>query len=172
MERCSTRRSLRRRRFFMTKTEKVCSCFGHFDVEITDELKARTSEEIDKAIADGVRVFLFGGRSDFDELVYEIVTEKRAKNSQLGLKRVFCVPMERDLRRPQAWLKHKDYESCECPMKTFDGWYKSLYFRNCAMIEQSDLVLFYAEERQNSGAYKAYKYAVKAHKKIVNLALS
>ena len=48
----------------MSEIEKICSCFGHLDVEITDELRARTSEEIDKAIADRVRIFLFGGRSD------------------------------------------------------------------------------------------------------------
>ena len=156
----------------MIETAKVCSCFGHFNVEITDELRARTTEEIDKAIADGFRVFLFGGRSDFDDLVYDIVSEKRAQNLQLGIKRIFCVPMENNLRKPQSWLKHKEYEGCECPMKSFDGWYKSIYFRNCAMIDQSDLVLFYAHEIADSGAYKAYKYAVKAHKKIVNFAIS
>ena len=29
------------------------------------------------------------------------------------------------------------------------------------MIDKSDFVIFYAEERKNSGAYKAYKYARK-----------
>ena len=38
------------------------------------------------------------------------------------------------------------------------------------MIDKSDLVIFYAEEREGSGAYKAYKYAVrKKDKKIINL---
>ena len=40
------------------------------------------------------------------------------------------------------------------------------------MIDQSDLVLFYAEERENSGTHIAYKYAVKSHKKIANLAIA
>ena len=53
---------------------------------------------------------------------------------------------------------------------SFDGWYKSIYFRNCAMIDESDLVIFYAQEREDSGAYKAYKYAKKKKEKyIVNL---
>ena len=38
--------------FFMT-VEKTCSCFGHFDVDITDELTARTRIEIDRAVEDG-----------------------------------------------------------------------------------------------------------------------
>lgn len=154
----------------MAKTEKVCSCFGHFTVEITDELKARTSEEIDKAIADGIRVFLFGGRSDFDDLVYDIVSEKMEKNDGLCLKRIFCFALDAQLRKPPVWFRKKEYEGYECPAKDFDWWYTAIYYRNCAMIDQSDLVLFYAEKRENSGAYKAYKYAVKTHKKSINLA--
>lgn len=151
--------------------EKVCSCFGHFNVEITDSLKAETDREIDKAIADGVRTFLFGGRSSFDDLVYDIVTEKKSQYPQLDIKRVFCFPLDNHLRKPPAWFRVKEYESLCCPLKDFGWWYTSIYYRNCAMIDQSDLVLFYAEERENSGAYKAYKYAVKSHKNIINFAL-
>lgn len=40
------------------------------------------------------------------------------------------------------------------------------------MIDASDYVIFYAEERAESGAYKAYKYAKgKKGKHIVNLYL-
>ena len=156
----------------MSGTEKVCSCFGHFTVEITDELKASTSKEIDKAIDRGIRIFLFGGRSDFDDLVYDIVSEIKSQNSQLNLKRIFCFPLDKQLRKPPNWFQRKAYEGYECPAKDFDWWYTSIYYRNCAMIDQSDLVLFYAEERENSGAYKAYKYAVKVHKYLVNFALN
>ena len=155
----------------MSETQKVCSCFGHFDVEITDELKARTSKEIEKAIAEGVRIFLFGGRSDFDDLVYDIVAEKKAQNSQLDIKRIFYFALDKQLRKPPRWFQRKEYEGYDCPCKDFDWWYTAIYYRNCAMIDQSDLILFYAEERENSGAYKAYKYAVKSHKNIINFAL-
>ena len=37
--------------FFMATVEKTCSCFGHFNVEISDELIARTEMEIDKRTA-------------------------------------------------------------------------------------------------------------------------
>lgn len=155
----------------MSGTEKVCSCFGHFTVEINDELKASTSKEIDKAIEFGVRIFLFGGRSDFDNLVYDIVSDIKTQRPQLNLKRIFCFPLDKHLRKPPNWFQRKEYEGYECPAKDFDWWYTSIYYRNCAMIDQSDFVLFYAEERENSGAYKAYKYAVNTHKKIINLAL-
>ncbi len=61
----------------MTAAIKTCSCFGHSVVDITDELIERTRTEIDRAIQDGVRIFLFGGRSDFDDLCYDLVTEKK-----------------------------------------------------------------------------------------------
>ncbi len=155
----------------MSEKEKVCSCFGHFDVVITEELRARTVKEVDNAISDGVRVFLFGGRSDFDDLVYDTVSEKRIQNPQLNLKRVFCFPLEKHLNKPPRWFKRKEYEGVDCPTKDFDWWYTAIYYRNLAMIDRSDLVLFYAEEREESGAYKAYKYAVKSRKRIINLAL-
>ncbi len=164
-------RFLRGRHFFMSGTEKVCSCFGHLTVDITDELRARTSKEIDKMIADGVCIFLFGGRSDFDDLVYDIVSEKKAQDKQLEIKRIFCFPLENQLRKPPHWFQRKEYEGYDCPAKDFDWWYTAIYYRNCAMIDKSDLILFYAEERENSGAYKAYKYAVKTHKRSINFAL-
>ena len=38
------------------------------------------------------------------------------------------------------------------------------------MIDESDTVIFYAEERENSGASKAFKYAKKKRdKQIINL---
>lgn len=148
---------------------KVCSCFGHAEVKITEELRVRTGRAVDDALNDGVRTFLFGGRSDFDDLVYDVVTQKKSERPALGIRRIFCFPLERDLRRPPHWFPKREYEGCECPEKQFDGWFKSLYYRNCAMIDESDWVLFYAENRQNSGAYKAYTYAVKAHKNIINL---
>lgn len=155
--------------FLVLSVEKTCSCFGHFDVNITDDLVARTKIEIDKAIENGVRIFLFGGRSDFDDLCYDLVTEKRNANPQLHLKRVFCFALDKQLRKPPRWFIPKKYEALECPTKDFDYWYTSIYYRNLAMIDQSDLILFWVEQRENSGAYKTYQYAVKKHKQIVNL---
>ncbi len=148
--------------------EKTCSCFGHSKVDITDELIARVRMEIDKAVADGVRIFLFGGRSDFDDLCYYLVTEKKNAEPRLDIKRVFCFPLDKQLRKPPRWFIRKEYEALECPTKDFDYWYTAIYYRNVAMIDKSDLILFWVEERENSGAYKTYRYAVKKHKRIVN----
>ncbi len=159
----------RGRHLFMETAEKTCSCFGHFDVDITDDLIARTRIEIDKAVADGVRVFLFGGRSDFDDLCYDLVTENKNANPRLNIKRVFCFALDKQLQKPPRWFIRKEYEAFECPPKAFDYWYTAIYYRNLTMIDQSDLILFWVEQRANSGAYKTYQYAVNKHKNIVNL---
>ncbi len=153
----------------METIEKTCSCFGHTYVDITDDLIARTKTEIDKAVADGVRIFLFGDRSDFDDLCYDLITEKRNAEPWLNIRRVFCFSLETQFRKPPRWFIPKEYEALDCPLKIYDYWYTSIYYRNLAMIDQSDLILFWVEPRENSGAYKTYQYAVRKHKRIVNL---
>lgn len=149
--------------------DKVCSFFGHREVEITEELTEKTINEIAKAIEDGCRTFYFGGYSDFDDLCYKIVTKIKAENPNLELKRVYCVSQEKYLRKKVRYFNKEDYDDVVYLMPSFEGWYKSIYFRNCAMIDDSDLVIFYCEENPNSGAYKAYKYAIKSKKKVINL---
>lgn len=150
--------------------QKICSCFGHSVIKVDDGLKDRVDRTVDGALDDGVRVFLFGGLSDFDDLVYDIVTSKREQFPSLNIERIFCFALDKQAIRPPHWFAKKEYEGFECPKKAFDYWYKAIYYRNCAMIDMSDLVLFYAENRERSGAYKAYKYAQKAGKQIVNFA--
>ena len=150
--------------------DKTCSFFGHRDVEITDELYATATAEIMKSVDFGCRIFYFGGYGDFDALCYKIVTQIKRENPELNIKRIYCVPREEYLRKNVRYFKREEYDDVIYLMPSFDGWYKSIYFRNCAMIDESQAVIFYAEERQNSGAYKAYKYAKrKRDKYIVNL---
>ncbi len=156
--------------YFFLMEEKICSFFGHRDVEITSELIEAAANAIGEAVKDGCRVFYFGGFGDFDGLCYRIVSELQAEDPSLGLRRVFCVPQERYLRKRARYFRAEDYDSVIFLQPAFSGWYKSIYFRNCAMIDASDRVIFYAEKRENSGAYKALRYAEqKADKRAVNL---
>ena len=78
--------------------------------------------------------------------------------------------MERDLKKTSRDFPKETYEEVIYLMPSFHGWYQSIYFRNCAMIDMSDWVIFYAEDRENSGAFKAFKYArKKKNKTIVNI---
>ena len=148
---------------------KVCSFFGHREIMLTEKLYAMTTAEILKSVDFGCRIFYFGGFGEFDDLCHGIVTKIKNERPELEIKRVFCAPREKFLNKPPRYFKRDDYEEMVYLMPAFEGWYKSIYFRNCAMIDESDIVIFYAEEREGSGAYKAYKYAKTKRRQAVNL---
>ena len=151
------------------KKDKICSFFGHRKVIMTEELYTTTTAEIKKAVDLGCRVFYFGGFGEFDALCYQIVTKIKEEMPEKKIQRVYCVEQERYLRKKPKYFRGGDYEEIIYLTPAFEWWYKSIYFRNCAMIDKSDLVIFYAENRENSGAYKAYSYAKKKKKRLVNI---
>ena len=153
--------------FFME--DKICSFFGHRKIEETDELKESLTAEILKALDSGCRHFYFGGFGTFDALCHKTVTKIKNLCPEISIKRIFCVHTEYHLRKKHKYLNLDDYEDVLFLEPAFRGWYKSIYFRNCAMIDKSDFVIFYAESRADSGAYKALKYAQKRRKNISNL---
>ena len=150
--------------------EKICSFFGHRSINITNPLYDLTASEITKAVSLGFNTFYFGGYGDFDELCYKIVTKIGYERPELKIRKIYCVSQERYLRKIVRYFNSKDYDEVIYLPPSFDGWYKSIYFRNCAMIDRSDLIIFYAENKENSGAYKAYKYATRQKdKQVINL---
>ena len=147
--------------------EKICSFFGHRDTKPTDELYKKTASAINKALELGYRTFYFGGYGSFDELCHKIVTNIKDESSELNIKRIYCISQERYLRKNVPYFNKSDYDDIIYLTPSFEGWYKSIYFRNCAMIDKSGFIIFYAEERDSSGAYKAYKYAKKQKDKLI-----
>ncbi len=148
---------------------KTCSVFGHSTIEITKELESKLFETLKNLIDNGCENFYFGGFGMFDELCHKVVSELKLTYNHI--KRIFCVSDPRHLRiskRPK-WLKREDYEEFVYLDLEFDWWYQRIYYRNCAMIDKSDIIIFYAEERENSGAYKALKYAKQKKKSFINL---
>lgn len=150
---------------------KAVSVFGHFNTIITDGLinKLRTLFE-DLILNQDFGIFYFGGFGAFDDICYKIVSELKLKYTHI--KRIFCLsdPKHETFSKRPKWLQQEKYEEyIYLPLK-FDYWYTRIYYRNSAMIDKSNFVLFYAENRKSSGAYKAYKYAVKCKKPLINLA--
>ncbi|MBE6644488.1 MAG: hypothetical protein E7612_03805 [Ruminococcaceae bacterium] len=147
---------------------KICSFFGHREIEVTNSLYATVTAEILRAVDFGCRIFYFGGYGEYDALCYKIVTELQKRIPDI--KRIYCVAREEYLRKMVRYFNKDDYDDIIFLQPSFNGWYKSIYFRNCAMIDESDYIIFYAEERENSGAYKAFKYAKKRKEKcVINL---
>ena len=156
---------------FTMEKELICSFFGHRNVEINEELFENIKREVVKALEFGCRTFYFGGYGDFDDYCWQTVTSLKKSFPELKIKRVYCVAQEKFLYKPVRYFKRENFDDVIYLPPSFDGFYKSIYFRNCAMIDVSVYVVFYAEEREDSGAYKALKYAnrKKRDKVIVNL---
>ncbi|MGN0961047.1 MAG: hypothetical protein ACI4PF_02465 [Christensenellales bacterium] len=105
----------------------------------------------------------------FDELAWKIVTELKLKYQHI--KRIFCLSDSKyQIKRP-IWLSSQDYEEFIYLDLEFDWWYKRIYYRNIEMINRSDIVIFYVNHTENSGAYKCLKYAFSKKKIIINLAI-
>ena len=149
--------------------DKICSFFGHRKLKDGEELKRRVEITVEDLIKKGFTVFLFGGFGEFDELCHEIVSTLKTKYPVI--KRVYCVADEKYLRankRPKD-LQTEDYEEFIYYAPSFDYWYTRIYYRNCEMVKHSDCVVFYAENRVDSGAYKILQYVKKCKKSYINL---
>lgn len=152
-------------------TNKICSVFGHSELfDDTNLLKLKLEREfLNLILNESVTKFLFGGFGDFDTLCYEVVCELKKQFSQI--ERIYCVENER-LMRPNKrplWLKQREYEQFVYLEPDFKYWYKQIYYRNVEMIKASDFVIFYLRKTEGSGAYKAYEYAKKIKKSIINI---
>lgn len=147
--------------------DKICSFFGHHEVknkEAVFELLTATVENL--ITKEGFTNFFFGRFGEFNELCYQCVS--KLKEIYPSIKRIYCAIDEKEVRQKnyKAYLQGYD-EVIYLPL-LYDYWYTRIYYRNCEMIERSHFVIFYAEERLRSGAYKALQYAKRKKKKIVN----
>lgn len=175
-------------------------CFiGHRKILMTDELKASILNAIeDLIVKEKATYFLFGSRSQFDDLCHDIVSELQQKYPCIVRVAYTCrseaaIMKEDKKREEEIWknLLHKDVQ-----IKDFDAEYEhpakytsgrgSYVERNQAMIDDSDICIFYYDEnylpprRKNSpmdisdyqpksGTAIAYNYAIKKEKRTINV---
>lgn len=150
--------------------EKSCSVFGHSKIEITKELENNLKSAFEMLITqEKVKYFYFGGFGEFDDLCWQIVTSLKGKYT--NIKRIFCLsdPRHQRLSKRPKWLKDEDYEEIIYLDLDFDYWYTRIYYRNCEIIDRSDIVVFYVNHTEKSGAYKALQYAKRKEKQIINI---
>ena len=140
--------------------------FGHSDACINKSL----IENIKKAIIDNINInektiFYCGGYGAFDNAcAYACVELKRdIKNSEIAL----VVPYL--LSKKQVDLLNIPYDQIVYPPLECFPKKIAILKRNEWMINNSDLIISFIE-RSFGGAYKAFCYAKKKEKKIINLA--
>ena len=121
---------------------KACSFFGHRDTEQTEELKQKVREIVERLIVEeGVDTFLFGSRSNFDELCHIVVTELKEKYP--NIKRVYVRSQYSYLDKQYKDYLLKFYDDTTMPPRVEKAGRASYVERNQEMIDASDFCVFY-----------------------------
>ena len=165
--------------------EFTATFLGHRKIQKSDELKNRLREEIENLIVnESVETFLFGSKSEFDELCHEIVTELKDKHPDI--KRIYVRAEFPYINDDYKNYLLKSYEDTYYP-EEIENAGKAVYVeRNCVMIDESDFCIVYYDEnyappkrrshkkalseyQPKSGTKIAYDYALKKEIKIINV---
>ena len=175
-------------------------CFiGHRTVIEVTRLRIKLIETVSQLILVGADTFLFGSKSEFDSLCWEVVTV--LKKNYPHIKRVcYNAPHETVFTSKEERqhfenicaklvgreVRFKDYESAIVSPKSQNATKDTYIMRNQDMIDDSDVCLFYfdknylppqkklsqkhvADYQPQSGTAIAFAYAQHKKKKIFNL---
>ena len=169
--------------------EKTACFFGHRKIDITDELKTTLYKEIECLIVDDkIETFLFGSKSEFDNICYKVVSD--LKNKYPYIQRVYVraefeyIDGEGSRAYREGIAEH--YEDTYYP-ESVSGAGKAVYVkRNEHMIDNSSICVVYYDEnympsrrkqsrrdltdyQPSSGTGVAYKYAERKKRRIINV---
>lgn len=153
---------------------KTCCFIGHRKLERTTELESALKDVIYKLIDCGFVEFIFGDHSEFNDLCYEVVTE--IKKEIPYIRRIHFRTVYPDTDEYTDRLLISGYEESFFPKKIASAGRAVYVERNRAMIEASDVCVFYCRQfgceslgSRKSGTKIAYDYAVVRKKAVINL---
>ena len=175
-------------------------CFiGHRKIDDRELVRTRLFDAVSALIAQGADTFLFGSRSEFDFLSWQVVTEFKEKYPQIKRvcyktlhelaftskeKRESLEKFLSEMERQEVHLA--DYDEAVEPTKSYEATKDTYVIRNQEMMDDSDVCVFYFnkdylppprklskrhlfEYQPNSGTAVAFDYATRKKKTIVNL---
>ena len=162
---------------------KACSFFGHRDTPQTEELKEKVREIVERLIIEeGVDTFLFGSRSNFDELCHVVVTELKEKYPYIQRIAYLCKHETGCLVGEGAKMKQQikqltgrdvyvsEYENIRKSDRVNSAGRAAYVERNYWMINDSDYsIIFLHLEKQKGGTRVAYDYAKRANARVLLL---
>ncbi len=165
--------------------DKTCCFFGHRKINETEELKNNLCGIIENLIVnENVDTFLFGSKSQFDDLCHEIVTDLKEKYPRL-----IRIYVKWEFQHIPDWYEDSllnHYEGTYFPEHMENAGKASYVERNQEMINHSKFCVVYYDEnylpprRKNSrrdlfdyqpksGTKLAYEYAERKNRSIINL---
>ena len=153
--------------------DRTCCFIGHRDIKETEELKLKLVETIEKLITqNSVDTFLFGSKSRFNDLCYEIVSKIKEKYPQI--KRIFVRAEYPDINEQYTNYLLEVFEDAYYPEHIRNSGKAAYVERNYEMTNKSQYCIVYSDEQnapttRKSGTKIAFDYAVKKEKQIINI---
>ncbi len=151
-------------------SQNLTACFiGHRKVENSDYLKNEIFSVMEKLIASGVTTFLFGSKSEFDDLCRQQATALKSVHPHLH--RIY-VRAEYELIS-DSYLSYllQEVDETFYPDNVKNSKQGVYVKRNQYMIDRSDFCVFYFNPQTNSGVKTAYTFAQKRKKQLINVFL-
>ena len=167
--------------------EKICCFIGHRKIDNIDKVETKTKEIVlDLILNKNVKIFLFGSKSEFDDLCLKILSQLKEKFVDLKRIGYTCksegIVLETEKEKFET-LYSKIFKSeteLYCVDEEFEHSTKyvsgkaSYIERNQEMINDSDYCVFYYDKnylppKNKSGTKIAYDYAIKKKKQIINV---
>lgn len=161
-------------------------CFiGHRNIRKSKELISLLKQTIIYLINKGATTFVFGSKSEFNDLSWEVVTALKSKYP--FIKRVYVRSACPHIDEVYEKYLLESYEETYFPAKLKNAGKCSYVERNFEMIDISQYCVFYYNEnyipqlnqqhkdkmllpsKRNSGTKIAYNYAERKNKTIINL---
>lgn len=142
--------------------------------------KEKAAEALNRVLFDLIEnenadTFLFGSKSEFNDLCYEAVTRIRKKYTHL--KRIYVRAEYEFIDDDYEKYLLSDYEETFYPREVVGAGVKAYVVRNRVMVDGSDCIVFYCSEGyspagRKSGTKAAYDYARSKDKRIINIAIA
>lgn len=151
----------------------TCCFLGHRTINETEELKERLCEAIERLIVyEKIDTFLFGSKSRFNDLCYELVTKTKEKYPHI--KRIYVRAEYPYIDDSYKTYLLQSYEDTYYPDKMIGAGKASYVERNCEMIRNSRFCVIYYDQvltpaTRKSGTKIALDHAVKFKKEIIKL---
>ena len=151
----------------------ICCFIGHRNISETEELESKLYGIVeDLIISRDAKTFLFGSKSQFNNLCYNVVSSLKGKYPYI--KRVY-VRAEFPII-PESYEEYLlgMYEATYYPQKINNAGKAAYIERNVHMIDESQIcVVYYSEEclpsKRKSGTKIALDYAMNRKKEIIRL---
>ena len=163
----------------------TCCFFGHRKINNSSELRIKLSVLIEKLIViEEIHTFLFGSKSEFNDLCYETVTKLKEKYPHI--KRIYVRAEYPYIEQSYTDYLLDGYEDTYFLDKMVNACKASYIERNYEMIDKSRICVVYYDEnyapprrkknrrdltdyQPKSGTKIAYERAVKKKLRVINI---